>query len=97
MRVETTRTAGTVRLRHAVGFTDGFGPAVDAVAAATPFVAAARGRDEPVAPAVRPATARALAAVPPAEGLPGPSEDDPEVVPLAVPEGPDHSLSLIHI
>jgi len=91
MRVETTRTAGTVRLRHAVGFTDGFGPAVDAVAAATPFVAAARGRDEPVALAVRPATARALAAVPPAEGLPGPSADDPEVVPLAVPEGPDHS------
>ena len=68
MRVETTRTAGTVRLRHAVAYT---GSADDVVARATPFVAAARGRHEPVALAVRPATARALADVPPAGGLPG--------------------------
>ena len=51
MRVETTRTAGAVRLRHAVGVT---ASADDVVARAAPFVAAARGRDEPVALAVAP-------------------------------------------
>jgi anti-sigma regulatory factor (Ser/Thr protein kinase) len=94
VRVETTRTAGAVRLRHAVGFTEGFTTSTDdVVALAGPLVAAARGRDEPVALAVRPATARALAAVPPAEGLPGP---DPghgaaAVVGLSLPDGPDQS------
>ena len=57
-----------MRLRHAVGVT---ASADDVVARAAPFVAAARGRDEPVALAVAAPTARALAAVPPADGLPG--------------------------
>ena len=89
MRVETTRPAGTVRLRHAAAYT---GSADDVVARATPFVAAARGRDEPVALAVRPATARALADVPPADGLPGPTAGgDSATVVLALSVGPDHS------
>ena len=91
MRVETTRTAGAVRLRHAVAFTDGFtASADDVVARAAPFVAAARGRGEPVALAVRPAAARALAEVPPADGLPEVDGPAP-VVPLTVPHGPDRS------
>ena len=59
MRVETTRSAGVVRLRHGAGFTTS---ADDVVAQARPLVAAARMRGEPVALAVRPATAEALAA-----------------------------------
>ena len=91
MRVETTRTAGAVRLRHAVAFTEGFTTATDdVVGLAAPLVAAARGRDEPVALAVRTATAQALAAVPPAEGLPGPEPTAP-IVALSIPDGPDHS------
>ena len=86
MRVETTRTAGAVRLRHAVGVT---ASADDVVARAAPFVAAARGRDEPVALAVAPPTARALAAVPPADGLPG--GGTASIVPLSLSDGPDHS------
>ncbi|MBL8925790.1 MAG: ATP-binding protein [Pseudonocardia sp.] len=89
MRVETTRTAGAVRLRHAVAYT---GSADDVVARATPFVAAARGRHEPVALAVRPATALALADVPPADGLPAPAADGGSTtVTLALSVGPDHS------
>jgi anti-sigma regulatory factor (Ser/Thr protein kinase) len=91
MRVDSTRTAGAVRLRHAVGFTEGFTTAGDdVVARVTPFVAAARGRDEPVALAVAPGTARALAAVPPADGLPGPAPTAP-IVALSLPDGPDLS------
>ena len=59
------------------------------VARAAPFVAAARGRDEPVALAVAPPTARALAAVPPADGLPG--GGTASIVPLSLSDGPDHS------
>ncbi len=94
MRVETTRTAGTVRLRHAVGLT---GSTADVVACAAPFVAGARGRGEPVALAVGPTAARALAAVHPADGLPGDHPDGPDgagvapIVALAVPDGPDLS------
>jgi anti-sigma regulatory factor (Ser/Thr protein kinase) len=89
VRVETTRTAGAVRLRHAVAYTSS---ADDVVARATPFVAAARGRHEPVALAVRPVTARALADVPPADGLPGPTGGgDSATVVLALTVGPDHS------
>lgn len=95
MRVETTRTAGAVRLRHAVAFTDGFTASADEVVArAAPFVAAARGRGEPVAFAVRPDVARELAAVPPAAALLTaglPADDSAPIVPLAVPEGPDRS------
>jgi anti-sigma regulatory factor (Ser/Thr protein kinase) len=101
VRVETTRTAGAVRLRHAVAFTEGFTTAADEVAArAAPFVAAARGRGEVVALAVRPAAARALAAVPPAADLltaglltagPPAAAGASPVVPLAFPDGPDRS------
>jgi anti-sigma regulatory factor (Ser/Thr protein kinase) len=61
VRVETTRSAGVVRLRHGVGFTAS--PA-DVVAQAAPLVAAAHARGEPVALAVRPETEQALSAVP---------------------------------
>jgi anti-sigma regulatory factor (Ser/Thr protein kinase) len=90
VRVETTRTAGALRLRHGVGFG---GSARDVVAAAAPFVAAARGRDEPVALAVRPGPEKELAAVPPAAGLPGPApgRTGAATVPLSRPQGPDHS------
>jgi anti-sigma regulatory factor (Ser/Thr protein kinase) len=93
VRVETTRSAGMVRLRHGVGFTaspDG------AVTLAAPLVAAARARDEPVALAVLPATERALAAVPPAVpdgGPPVPRPAGPPPAPLRLgrPDGPDRS------
>jgi anti-sigma regulatory factor (Ser/Thr protein kinase) len=96
MRVETTRSAGVVRLRHGVGFT---ASAADVVAMASPLVAAARARDEPVALAVRPATERALAQVPaaaPPDGTPAvlPGVRDgppPEPARLGRPDGPDRS------
>lgn len=90
MRVETTRTAGAVRLRHAVGFS---ASAADVVTLAAPSVAAARGRDEPVALAVRPATERALAAVPATAGLPAAltGRNGAGTVSLSRSQGPDHS------
>jgi anti-sigma regulatory factor (Ser/Thr protein kinase) len=95
MRVETTRSAGVVRLRHGVAFT---ASAAETVARASPLVAAARARDEPVALAVAPATARALAQVPPAlppdgsAALPSVSDGPPaEPARLVRPEGPDPS------
>jgi hypothetical protein len=70
MRVETTRTAGTVRLRHAVGT-----PARRTTSSPAPHRSSPppRGRHEPVAWRCAAATARALAAVPPRAGLPGPT------------------------
>ena len=67
--------------------------AADVVALAAPSVAAARGRDEPVALAVRPATARALAAVPPAAGLPAAPTGATVSATVAARRspGPDHS------
>jgi anti-sigma regulatory factor (Ser/Thr protein kinase) len=94
VRVETTRTAGIVRLRHAVGFT---ASAEDVVARAGPLIAAAQARDEPVALAVRPATERALF---PAAGstvagstVAGSTAAGPagEPVLLGRPDGPDRS------
>jgi anti-sigma regulatory factor (Ser/Thr protein kinase) len=67
-----------VRLRHGVGFIDSDREVVDRAA---PVVAAAQARGEPVALAVRPATARALATA--AAG--------PAPVPLGRPDGPDRS------
>jgi anti-sigma regulatory factor (Ser/Thr protein kinase) len=75
VRVETTRSAGVVRLRHGAGFTTS---ADDVVAQARPLVVAAGMRAEPVALAVQPATAEALAAalaeVSPDAELVGPGE-----------------------
>jgi anti-sigma regulatory factor (Ser/Thr protein kinase) len=82
MRVETTRTAGHVQLRHAVGFTTS---PDDVFAQAAPLAAAALGRGEPVALAVRPTTERALAAALPVGGPLG------EPMLLARPDGPDRS------
>ena len=103
MRVETTRSAGVLRLRHGAGFTTS---SDDVVAQARPLVAAAGMRAEPVALAVQPATAEALAAalaeVSPDAGLvgagslsggtasPGGPVPDPPVL-LARPDGPDRS------
>ena len=94
MRVETTRSAGVVRLRHGAGFTES---ADDVVAQAAPLVAAARSRGEPVALAVRPATAAALEAVlartaPVTAPATGPFAAAPaRPVLLGGPDGPDHS------
>jgi anti-sigma regulatory factor (Ser/Thr protein kinase) len=78
MRVETTRSAGVLRLRHGAGFTTS---SDDVVAQARPLVVAAGMRAEPVALAVQPATAEALAAalaeVSPDAGLVGPAEGSP--------------------
>jgi anti-sigma regulatory factor (Ser/Thr protein kinase) len=82
VRVETTRSAGVVRLRHGAGFTSSPG---DVVAKAGPLVAAAQARGEPVALAVRPATEQALTAVP---GRARP-------VLLERPDGPDHSAQTL--
>ncbi|MHA6794638.1 ATP-binding protein [Pseudonocardia bannensis] len=74
MRVETTRVATPVRLRHAVGFhssTD------DLVGQMVPLVTAALDRGEPVALAVGPTTERALHdALGGSAGLIGLSEPD---------------------
>jgi anti-sigma regulatory factor (Ser/Thr protein kinase) len=94
VRVETTRSAGVVRLRHGAGFTSS---ADDVVAQAAPIVAAARSRGEPVALAVRPATAAALEAVlartaPVTAPATGPFAAAPaRPVLLGRPDGPDHS------
>jgi anti-sigma regulatory factor (Ser/Thr protein kinase) len=94
VRVETTRSAGIVRLRHGAGFTSS---ADDVVAQATPLVAAARSRGEPVALAVRPATAEALedvlARTPPVTApATGPFAAAPGgAIRLCPPDGPDHS------
>ena len=81
MRVETTRTAGLVRLRHGVGFT---ASPDDVVAQARPLLAAARDRGEPVALAVRPTTEEALA-----DAAAGP--DGAQPVRLTRTNGPDLS------
>ena len=90
MKVETTRSAGVVRLRHGVAFTRS--PA-EVAELATPLVAGARVRGEPVALAVRPSTERALTEV-----LATPGADDPPglgtapaPVLLERPDGPDRS------
>jgi anti-sigma regulatory factor (Ser/Thr protein kinase) len=91
VRVETTRSAGVVKLRHGVGFT---ASDADVVAQAAPLVAAAMARDEPVALAVRPTTEWALAAAV-AESVPlvpdaaAPPQRGPVL--LAHPDGPDRS------
>jgi anti-sigma regulatory factor (Ser/Thr protein kinase) len=82
VRVETTRSAGVVRLRHGAAFTSS---PDDVVATAAPLVAAARARGEPVALAVRPATQAALTAAP-ARARP---------VLLDRPGGPDHSAQTL--
>jgi anti-sigma regulatory factor (Ser/Thr protein kinase) len=93
VRVETTRSAGVVRLRHGVGFTTSED---DVRAQATPLVAAAAARGEPVAFAVRPATEPALADVlartPPGDlaGV-GSAAAPTEPVILGRPDGPDRS------
>ena len=87
MRIETTRSAGVVRLRHGAGFTAS--PA-DVVAQAVPLVAGAGSRGDAVALAVSPATeeplAAALAGTRPVTGVP-----PAEPVRLSRPEGPDRS------
>jgi anti-sigma regulatory factor (Ser/Thr protein kinase) len=90
VRVETTRSAGVVRLRHGVAFTRS--PA-EAATLATPLVAGARARGEPVALAVRPPTARALTdllATPAADDPPGLASPSAPVL-LDRPDGPDRS------
>ena len=87
MRVETTRSAGVVRLRHGVGFT---ASAADVVDRAAPLVAAARARGEPVALSVRADTAHALAERTAAGAGTAGAPPDPPIV-LARPEGPDRS------
>jgi anti-sigma regulatory factor (Ser/Thr protein kinase) len=89
VKIETTRTAGLVRLRHAVGFT---ASTDDVVAHAAPVIAAALTRREPVALALRPATERALATVlPVTPALTGSTNGAAELVHLARPDGPDRS------
>lgn len=77
MRIETTRVATPVRLRHAAAFHSG--PA-DLVAGLAPLVDDARSRGEPVALAVAPQTERALREV--LGSIAG-------VVTLGRPAGPD--------
>ena len=90
MRVETTRTAGAVRLRHAVGYT---GSADDVVARATPFVAAARGPPRAGraggAPADRAGARRRAAGRRDCPARPGGGNSATVVLALSV--GPDHS------
>lgn len=57
MRIETTRGATAIRLRHAAGF---YSSTDHLVSQAAPIVAAALGRGEPVAVAIRPGTHKAL-------------------------------------
>lgn len=57
MRIETTRGATAIRLRHAAGF---YSSTEDLVSQAAPIVAAALERGEPVAVAIRRDTRRAL-------------------------------------
>lgn len=77
MRVETTRRAHAVRLRHAAGF-HGSHPGL--VAQLVSLVTAAQQRDEPVALAVRPITEEALRHV---------VGDEAELVLLGQPDGPE--------
>ena len=81
--VETTRTAGAVRLRHAVGGSrrppTTWWPGRRR---SSPRLADATSRSPWPSP---PATARALAAVPPADGLPGGATAP--TVPLSLPDG----------
>ncbi len=93
MRVETTRSAGVLRLRHGAAFTSS---PDDVVAKATPLVTAARARDEPVALAVRPATERALtAALDRTAPAGGPVATRARPVLLDRPDGPDHSAQTL--
>jgi anti-sigma regulatory factor (Ser/Thr protein kinase) len=91
MRVETTRSAGIVRLRHGVAFTSS---ADDVAERAAPLVAAARHRGEAVALAVRPVTERDLAevmAATPVGDVADPASAPPGPLLLGRPEGPDRS------
>lgn len=86
MRIETTRSAGVVRMRHGVGFT---ASPDDVVAKAAPLIAAAHVRGEPVVLAVREDTEQALAAgYGPAAGS---AQGAAAAVRLTRPQGPDRS------
>jgi anti-sigma regulatory factor (Ser/Thr protein kinase) len=77
VKVQTTRSAQSVRLRHAAGFHDSH---PDLIAQLEPLVGAARDRGEPVALIVRPITEEALT-----HRL----GDAVELIPLAQPETPE--------
>jgi anti-sigma regulatory factor (Ser/Thr protein kinase) len=77
MKIETTRSALSIRMQHAAGY---YGSHADLMSQLVPLVTAGLERGEPVAVALRPATEEALYEV---LGSP------PGLILLAQPDGPD--------